>query len=68
MTLVEYLVEDLDDVTLIDEHTKSILTVNKEIPSNMTMWRHLVAKFFKNASGATCWPTFQVMQVAPLGG
>ena len=37
MTLVEDLVEDLADVTLIDEHTKSILTVNKEIPSNMTM-------------------------------
>ena len=33
------LVDDLADVTLIDEDTKSILTgdVNKEIPSNMTM-------------------------------
>ena len=37
MTLVEDLVEDLADVTLIDEHTKSILIVNKEIPTNMTM-------------------------------
>ena len=41
MTLVEGLVEDLvkdiADVTLIDEDTKSILTVNKEIQSNMTM-------------------------------
>ena len=37
MTLDEHLVEDLADVTLIDEHTKSILTVNKEIPTNMTM-------------------------------
>ena len=39
MTLVEDLVDHLADVTLIDEHTMSILTddVNKEIPSNMTM-------------------------------
>ena len=36
------LVDDLADVTLIDEDTKSILTddVNKEIPSNMMM--HMV--------------------------
>ena len=33
MTLVEHLA----DVTLIEENTKSILTVNKEIQSNMTM-------------------------------
>ena len=38
MTLVEGLVEDLADVTLIDEHTKSILTANKEIPSSMIMY------------------------------
>ena len=44
------LFEALADVTPIDEHTKSILTVNKEIPSNMTMH---VAKFLNNASGAT---------------
>ena len=33
------LLEDLADVTLIDEDTKSILTddANSEIPSNMTM-------------------------------
>ena len=39
MTLVEGLVEDLADVTLIDEDTKPILTddANKEIPSNMTL-------------------------------
>ena len=37
MTLVEDLVGDFADVTLIDEHTKSILIVNKEIPRNITM-------------------------------
>ena len=37
MTLVDDLVEGLADVTLIDEHTKSILMVNKEILTNMTM-------------------------------
>ena len=39
MALVEGLVEDLANVTLIDEDAKSILTddVNKEIPSNMIM-------------------------------
>ena len=37
--LVEDLVEDIADVTLIDEDTKSILTddANKGIPSNKTM-------------------------------
>ena len=43
MTLVKGLVEDpfedIADVTLIDEDTKTILTddAKKEIPSNMTM-------------------------------
>ena len=34
------LVEDLADLTMIDENTKLIITddVNKEIPSNMTMY------------------------------
>ena len=39
--LVEDMFEDIADVTLIDEDTKSILTdddVNKEIPSNTTMY------------------------------
>ena len=37
--LVEDLFEDIADVTLINEDTKSILTddANKRIPSNMTM-------------------------------
>ena len=49
------LLEDLADVTLIDEDTKSILTDhdNKEIFSNMT----------SNASGDIWWPNFQLMQV-----
>ena len=36
---VEDLVEDIADMTLIDEDTKPMLTddANKEIPSNMTM-------------------------------
>ena len=66
MTLLDALV----DVTLIDEDMKSILIddANKEISSNMTMqvpppggqisykckWRHLVAEFSTNASGAIC--------------
>ena len=39
MTLVEDLLEDIANVTLIDEDTKSILTddANNEIPSNTTM-------------------------------
>ena len=39
MTLVDDQLEDLADLTLIDENTKLILTddANKEIPSNMTM-------------------------------
>ena len=39
MTLVEDLLKEIADVTLIDEDTKSILTddANKEIPSNKTM-------------------------------
>ena len=64
MILVEGLDEDMfediaDDVTIIDEDTKPILTddANKDIPSNMTM-RHLVAKFLTNASSATWWPNF----------
>ena len=65
MTLVKGLVEDIADVTLIDEDTKPILTddANKEIPSNMTM--HVVAKFLTNASGATWWLNFQQMHVVP---
>ena len=30
-------------------------------------WRHLVAKFGTNASGAIWWPNLQLMQVAPSG-
>ena len=32
------------------------------------MWRHLVSKFLANASGATWWPSFQLIQVVPIGG
>ena len=32
------------------------------------MWRQLVAKFPTNASGATWWSNFLLMQVAPPGG
>ena len=62
---MEIVLQDIDDVTLIDEVTKSILTddVNTEIPSNMTMYRrHLVAKFLTNA---LWWLNFQQMHVAP---
>ena len=39
MTLVEDLLKDIADVTLIDEDTKSIVTddANNEIPSKMTI-------------------------------
>ena len=30
--------------------------------------RHLVANFSTNASGATLWPNFQLMELAPPGG
>merc|ERR1711911_451456 len=35
---------------------------------NLCKWRHLVAKFATNASGAIWWPNLQLMQVAPSGG
>ena len=35
---------------------------------NQCKWRHLVAKFGTNASGAIWWPILQLMQVAPSGG
>ena len=35
---------------------------------NQCKWRHLVAKFGTNASGAIWWPNLQLMQVAPSGG
>ena len=34
---------------------------------NQCKWRHLVAKFATNASGAIWWPNLQLMQVAPSG-
>ena len=64
MTLV-----DLTDVSLVDEVTNSILVddTNRAIPGNLEMqvappgdqiwnqckWRHLMANFGTNASGAT---------------
>ena len=76
MTLVEDLVEDIADVTLIEEDTKSILLVwtlylpdddvNKEIPSNTTMY---VAppggQISTNASGDLWWLKFQQLHVPP---
>ena len=59
------------DVTLIDEDTKPILTlmpIKKSQAICLCMWRHLVAKFLTNASGATWWPNFLLTQVAPPGG
>ena len=35
--------------------------------SNLWKWRHLVLKFWFNASGATWWSNFELMQVAPPG-
>ena len=35
---------------------------------NLCKWRHLVAKFATNASGAIWWPNLQLMQGAPSGG
>ena len=35
---------------------------------NLYKWRHLVAKFATNASGAIWWPNLLLMQVAPSGG
>ena len=31
---------------------------------NLCKWRHLVAKFVTDASGATWWPNLEPMQVA----
>jgi len=52
------------------DHTEKVTRV---APSggqfcNQCKWRHLVAKFGTNASGAICWPNLQLMQVAPSGG
>ena len=53
------LVEDLTDVTLVDEDTKSILTdiANRAIQGNQAMHVtfSLVCKFVSNASGAIWW-------------
>ena len=35
---------------------------------NLCMWRHLVAKFRTNTSGATWWLNFEKIQVAPPRG
>ena len=47
---------DLTDVTLADEDTNSIVTdnANRAIQGK---WRHLVAKFAINASGAMLLPS-----------
>ena len=68
MTLVEDLLKEIADVTLIDEDTKSILTddANKEIPSKMTI--HVVppgGQIFHNATDAPWWLNFQQMHVEP---
>ena len=71
-------------MTLADEDTNSILTdnANSAIQGNVAMhvmlpgsqlwnqckWRHLVAKFATNASGAMWWPNLELIQVAPSGG
>ena len=34
---------------------------------NQCKWRHLVAKFGTNASGAIWWPNLELMQVAGAG-
>ena len=74
---------NLTDVTLADEDTNSILTDNaKGNPRqceatwsppndqiwNQCKWRHLMTKFWTNASGVTWLPNFQLMQVAPTSG
>ena len=67
--LVEDLVENIADVTLIDKDTKSILTDEANITDNMTMQVTLPGgKILTNASGAIWWPYFQLMQLAPPGG
>ena len=70
---------DLTDVTLADEETNSILSDNakRAIQGNEAMqvmqtgdqckWRHLVAKFASNASGAIWWSNLQMMQVVASG-
>ena len=62
---------DLTDVTLADEDTNSILADNAKrvIQGNEAMqvmqanaiWRHLVANFAINASGAIWWPNLQLL-------
>ena len=34
---------------------------------NWCKWRHLVTKFWTNASGAIWWPNWELIQVAPSG-
>ena len=53
------------DVTPADEDTNWILTDNdkKAFQGNVAMWLNLVNNFGKNASGATWWPNFKLLQV-----
>ena len=57
LSLSETPFADLTDVTLADEDTNSILTddSNWTIPVWHCKWRHVVAKFKTDASGATWW-------------
>ena len=62
-------------MTLVDENINSILADddNRAIPSDVAIaqaiwqfkWRHLVAKFVTNASIATWWSNFELIQVEP---
>ena len=69
-------------MTLADEDTNPIAdNANRAIQGNVAMhvtlpggqlwnqckWRHVVAKFGTNASGAIWWPNLQLMQVVASG-
>ena len=53
------LVDELADVTLIDENTKAKYYLMMPIRKSKAIWRckgrHMVAEYPSNACGATCW-------------
>ena len=60
---------DWTDVNLkMSTQTKLIMPIRQSKIIWQCKWPNLVTKFVTYASGATWWPTFEPIQVVPLGG
>ena len=57
---------NLTDVTLADQVTNSIQTDNANRAMWQCKWLNLVDNFGTNASSATWWPNFKLMQVMKI--